>query len=405
MIIVKRKEIEDLVDIQKWLLIFGRRKTGKTFLVRNYLKYDEYFFVKRNKEIMVGRSSMNYDTFIEVFSRMLDEGKTTVVDEFHRLGDDFQDYLHYSSSKKGRVIAVSSTLNLSKKLVSSHSPLLGLFAEYPIQIINLHDVLLELKKQKFSKKELVEMAILLREPLAIKYHPENKKPLEIYTQIMRTSKLLVPALVGEIFREEQRSLSAIYEGILRSVALGKQISSEISDFLFSSKLIDKNDPSMIQQYLGNLVSFGLLKKLNVHNKKHFYYKHASPLIYAYYYGDEKYNFSELSIDKQVIKDMLKVLYPKIVEDNIREFLANHFGLAESTIVEKDYDIDVCLLKFKKPEIIAEIKWKKKIDSEDIKKAEKSLSKIKAKRKILFVPDKKEVKIKTELEIMDITDFI
>lgn len=404
MVIVKRKEIGELKAIRKWLLVFGRRKTGKTYMVRNFLKYDEYFFVKRDREIMVGRKSMTYDTFIELFGRMLDDGKTVVVDEFHRLGDNFLDYLHYSASK-GKVIAVSSTLNLTKKLVGSHSPLLGLFAEFPIPILNLKDVILELKKEKLSKKDLVEIGMLLREPLVIEYFSKEKKPLELYTQIIKNSKLLVPALVGEIFREEERTLSAIYEGILRAVASGKQISSEISSFLYSSKLIAKDDPSVIQQHLNNLVSFGLLKKLHVYNKRHFFYKHVSPLILAFYYGDEKYNIVELKADDKVIADILEGLFPRIVEDTIREFLAMHFGLRESTIVESDYDIDACLLKFKKPEIVVEVKWKKKIDSKDVRTAEETLNKVKAKRRILFVPDKKEVKIKTDLEVMDVMDFV
>ena len=34
-----------------WILIYGRRKTGKTFLVRNMCRYDRYYFVTRTREI------------------------------------------------------------------------------------------------------------------------------------------------------------------------------------------------------------------------------------------------------------------------------------------------------------------------------------------------------------------
>ncbi len=47
-------------------------------------------------------------------------------------------------------------------------------------------------------------------------------------------------------------------------------------------------------------------------------------------------------------------------------------------------------------------WKK-IKKEDIQKAERNLLEREAKRKILFVPDKKG--ITTKLELMDVSDLI
>ena len=52
MMIIERIEVDEIKKIKKWLLIYGRRKTGKTFLVENFLKYDEYFFVKRDRTIL-----------------------------------------------------------------------------------------------------------------------------------------------------------------------------------------------------------------------------------------------------------------------------------------------------------------------------------------------------------------
>jgi SpoVK/Ycf46/Vps4 family AAA+-type ATPase len=45
-------------DIERWkktgerVLVYGRRKTGKTFFLKNFTSYDEYFFVKRDGEIL-----------------------------------------------------------------------------------------------------------------------------------------------------------------------------------------------------------------------------------------------------------------------------------------------------------------------------------------------------------------
>ena len=160
---------------------------------------------------------------------------------------------------------------------------------------------------------------------------------------------------------------------------------------------------MVQQYLKNLMDFGIIKKIEVYNKNKFIYKIGSPLINLFYYADEKYNISEREITAKEAENIIDNILPKIVEDVIREFAANKTGLTESVIEEKDYDIDACLLKFKKPEIVIEVKWKSKIEKEEILKAEANLGKINAKKKILFVQDKKG--INSSLEVMDVEDLL
>ena len=403
--IIHRPEEERRINMSnKWVMIYGRRKTGKTFLVENFIDFDEYFFVKRDRSIISKENnrSMNYTTFIEIFRRLLNEEKIVVVDEFHRLGNDFFDFLHHVK-KQGKLILISSTLFLSKELFSSRSSLLGFFTEAPIGLIKLEDCVRKLKKFKIDKKELVELSVLLREPIAIDYFDEKKWAREIFTEVLIGSIKTIPALIGEIFAEEERSISGVYEGILRAIANGKVVSGEISNYLFSRKLIKKDDPSIIQQYLNNLANFGIIKKIKVYNKKRFVYKHVSPLVRIFYYADEKYNISEREPLEKEIKEIVDDVLPKIIEDDIREFLARRYGLRESIIESDDYDVDACLLKFKKPEIVAEIKWKKEIKKRDIIKAEKNLSRVESKRKILFTPDKRNLSSNV-LEIVDISDF-
>lgn len=401
MIIERPDEVQKIKETKKWILIYGRRKTGKTFLVNHFIDYDEYFFVKNNKGIISkNNESITYETFIEILKRVLDDNKTIVVDEFHRLGDDFFNFLHFIN-KKGKLILISSTLFLSKKLISSKSALLGILAENPIGLISLKDTLRVVKKQRFSKKESLEIAILLREPIAIDYFDEKKEAREIIALVLLSSIKTIPALIGEIFAEEEREISAVYEGILRAIALGKVVSGEISSYLFSKKAIKKDDPSIIQQYLNNLVSFGIIKKIEVFNKKRFIYKLLSALSKIYYYADEKYNISERKITEKELVPIIDELMPRLVEDNVREFLAEKYGLKETVIESKDFDIDGCLLKFKKPEIVLEVKWKSLI-KEDIKKSEETLKKIEAQKKFLFVFDKKNVH--STLKVIDVEDI-
>lgn len=412
MIIERPAYVKKIKETKKWTLVYGRRKTGKTFLINNFISFDEYFFVKADKTILTKESrQISYETFMEVLKRSLHDTKVVVIDEFHRLGTDFFDFLHFTK-KEGKVILVSSTLFLSKKLLASNSALLGLFAEVPVEIISLKDVLHALRNYKFSNKERLELAILLREPIAIDYFNVKKKAREIIADVILGSLKTIPALIGEIFFEEEREMSAVYEGVLRAISLGKGVSGEIANYLFSKRLIKKDDPSIIQQYLNNLLSFGIIKRIEMVNKKRFVYKLKSSLARIYYYTDEKYNLSERTVSEKELAMIIDEIMPRIVEENVREHFAEKFGLREGVLEGKDYEIDACLLKFKKPVMAIEIKWKKMRKADVIRSVE-TVHKVACERKVLFVQDKsdktiketmKEIDVEKKLEIFDVDDL-
>jgi AAA+ ATPase superfamily predicted ATPase len=397
MIIIKRNEAEIINSIDKWILVYGRRKTGKTFLIKNFVKHDKYFFVKRGKTI-INEYEQSYDSFKELLKEYLRNNKTIVIDEFHRLGDDFLDYLH-SLSPHGKVILVSSTLYLSKKMFSSKSPLLGLVAEVPVRLIPLDLCIKEISKLGFGKKETVEISIFCREPITIQYIKKGKSSQQIMKEIFFTTLNTVPALLGEIFFEEEKNLSQVYEGIIRSISIGRNKSGEIANYLFSKKLITKENSSMIQQYLKNLLDFGIIKKILIANKNEYFYEIVSPLMKLYFYADEKYNFSE-EPNMEKAKIILQELLPKLVESNIREMIASKQGLREAIFCEKDKEIDIFLLKFKTPFVIGEINWGKPC----LKEINQSIEKLgQYKDSFVIVPDKK--KFDKNPRIKDVFDFI
>jgi uncharacterized protein len=406
LLIERPSEVKRINSTRKWILVYGRRKTGKSFLVENFISYDDYFFVKRDRSIISKRDDqiISYESLKELLKRGMEDDKTIIVDEFHRLGGDFQDFLH-AARKGGKLILISSTLFLSKKIMGSGSPLLGFFAENPVWLIELKDTIAALKKYKLTKKALLELAVLLREPLALEYFEEKTPPDDLFVKVLQGSVRTVPALVGEIFIEEERGISSAYEGILRAIANGKVISGEISSYLFSRGLVKKDDPSLIQQYLENLIRFGIIRRVKVLDKNRFTYKHSSPLARLFYYADDKYNISEKPANPPELRRIVDEILPKVMEDQLREFLAASLGLDEAVAEGKDYDVDACLLKFKRPTVVVEIKWKDNIDEEDVRKAENSLDRVNADEKWLMVPDKNEVRIKTKLKIVDAMDFI
>jgi AAA+ ATPase superfamily predicted ATPase len=99
--IIERKEDVEKIKNAKWVLVYGRRKTGKSFLVENNIKYDEYFFINRDRTIISKNENAvkNYETFIEILRRGLEEEKIIVVDEFHRRGNGFLDFIHSTKNQ------------------------------------------------------------------------------------------------------------------------------------------------------------------------------------------------------------------------------------------------------------------------------------------------------------------
>ncbi len=406
MIIHRPLEEKELKNVAKWTLVFGRRKTGKSFLIQEFIHYDEYFFVNRDRTILsTGNGKevqVDYATLVEIMKRALESGKTVVIDEFHRLDYKFLDYLH-AMKKSGRLILLTSTLFLAKKLLSEKSPLLGLFHEKQIYIIDLNDCISSLQHRRLDKRELLETAIMLREPINVAYFDSEKNIQEGCAEVLKGSVNAVPALMGEIFLEEERGLSKIYESIVRAVANGKVVSGEISSSLFSKGLIPKDSPGTLQPYLATLVNIGLLKRIEVYGKNRFVYKVPSPLMRLFFYADEKYGISQRRMTDAEALRIVSGLMPRLVEDNVREHLAYKFGLMEAIAESKDHEIDGLLMKFKRPEIAIEVKWGQKISSAEITRAEQVLGATNAKRKMLFVPDKTSVSSRA-LEIIDPEDL-
>lgn len=401
MIIERPKLTRRIKESQKWVFLYGRRKTGKTFLVENSVPYDDYYFVNRNRTILDKNSNkvLSYETFTELFRRNLGDNRTVIVDEFHRLESGFLDTLH-SMAKRGKLILITSTLHLGKKLLSSNSPILGLFNEIKVDIIDLSDVIAELRKYNLTKRELMELSIIAREPIAIDYLM-LKSPMKTIRNVVLGSVHTVTSLVGEIFNEEDRTLSMIYSGIISAIAVGNTNSGKISSYLFSRKLIQKDDPSIIQAHMSNLVEIGILRKLKVFNKNRYSYRIASPLARLFYYASEKLGLSERNVPDKQIDEVIKLLFPRIVEDNVREFLAGKYGLNETIIEEKDYDVDGYLLHHKRPEIALEVKWTAKLDK--IETIREKLISVGSRRHILFLQDKGDLQV-SGIELMDPADL-
>ena len=386
MIIHRYTDIERLKNTPFPILVYGRRKTGKTFLVKHTIN-GKYFFVRRDRSILHEKKTIREETLRELIEERDKRGEISIIDEFHRLGEEFMDYLHYTSPKN--VILITSTLNLAKHLLSSSSPLLGLFSEFRVDLIDERDILRNLKEKEIENK--VEKAVYLREPIMARFF--NGRNL---LTLLNNLKLTVPSLVGESFIEERKRFSERYEAILRAIALGKHRASEMSSFLFSNGLIEKESVSEVKQYVENLISLGYVKKVRDYFSRRNYYYIVSPIVDMYYYLDEKYGFSEMDLDKKYFAERL----PFHIEQFFSSLFAKLFSLREVKINKPDMELDISLVSFNKLKVVGEVKWKNRLTVNELKKIEDKLNRFECKR-ILVVKRRDALPYEPEgIEVFD-----
>lgn len=400
--LIRKEDIKRWKRAGKWTLVYGRRKTGKSFFVRHFIPWDRYFFVGRGGEVLEGDEQLPYDAFLHVALEGLKNGKTVVIDEIQRLPAQFHDRLH-ALGVTGELIAVSSTLWMAQKLLSKQSPLLGLFSEFKMGLIDERDVLSHLSLHIKDPKRLVELATYLREPWLLPFWEKGGE--DCLLSMAADTKMTVPALIGEIFSEEQRQLSAVYEGILRAVADGKRVSGEIASSLFSRKVIGADNPSLVHPYLHTLHRLGILEKTPVFGKNRYTYAQVSPVLDLYYYLDEKYGFTERELPDPQIGRILQEKMPLHVEQFFGNLLSKLLGLGKTSLSGRDYEIDIALTDFKRLKVVGEVKWKHRLSKADIQRVEEVLGKFDC-RRILIVPERSALPSEpTNIEVWDLAAIL
>ncbi len=338
-IAIPRMEVHE-VERKGWVLLYGRRKVGKTFLVRNFVKHTHYFFVERAGPILMandGFKTISYETFKALIHELLkDERNVVVVDEFQRLPDDFTDLLHFAREKRAKLILLGSSMRVVKNVLSARSSLLGLVRPVKLDLIKPSDILKVFKG--------VDELVFLRDPWLIQFYEGSVK------DAVKSGFASVRGLIGEIFIEEDRELTETYEGILRALAVGNVFPKDVSSFLGKTS-------SDVKSFLANLLEMGLVKRIKVFGKKRWIYRISSPIVDLFYYLDTKYGLSELSVDNRTFESAYEEKLPKYFEDFVRTALAEKFGGEEEVMLSPE--VDAIITVRGKAVCCAEVKMKAK----------------------------------------------
>ncbi len=402
--IIYRDEANEIKKIKGWLLIYGRRKVGKTFLIKNFLDYDVFFSVNRDGSVSAEKFALSIVNNMEDFSRavveLLSSERTVVIDEFQRLPESVLERIS-SVHPKGKLILSGSSMRVIKKMFGSKSPFLGLAMQYRLGLIRPANILKELSK-KMDAPQAIELAPYLADAWTIPFLREEGSSAKSIYNILRYSKFTIPALVGEIFTEEEREYTRVYEAALRLMGAGEWNYKNIASMLASRKLIERADSSLVLPYIKNMAAMGLAEPLHLYSSKKKMYRLASPIMEAFFYLADRYGFGEADASFEEVKPTIEKLRNLAVQHFIGDLFASAYYGRKEYYVTSSNELDFIITARNKPVIAGEVKWGR-YNNSDVKKFMEKSSFVEA-EKVFITKKKREASI-DGVKIVDAKDLL
>ncbi len=320
-IVVRRREVNNLNNA--WTLVYGRRKVGKTFMLRNFYNWDYYIHVGREGIIWIEGYDINkfsnIEHFMEFIINALKRGKRIVVDEFQRLPKFVLERIS-TVHPKGTLILSGSSFRVVRDILDARSPLLGFLRELPIGLIHPQDLLREIS----NRKDFLDYMVYLRDPWLIPMFEGKFILRDLYNVVIHVPHT-IPSLIGEIFTEEDRKITSTYGGIIECVGSMNGNASQIASILYNRAIISKDSPSSVAPYIKNLVEMGIIKEVKIYRKKRSIYRMVSPIFSVFYYLWDKYDMEIHIPSFENMKENIARIHSICYEDFIVELLANVMG--------------------------------------------------------------------------------
>jgi predicted AAA+ superfamily ATPase len=350
---------------RRWMLVYGRRKTGKTFLIKLVRKPDLHLVITRGRNVIYVRregfvETLDYKKAIEMATSYLSSGKEVFIDEFQRLPPEYWDALS-TFHPIGTLILAASSFGIVEKIFDRRSPLLGLLKPVKLSIISMPDTIVSLLPRLTARSSIL-WSVVLRDPWIIPYADEyidKTAPWEFIRREYKGIIMSAKGVIGEVFGEEDRKLTKLYEETLKLLGTGVWNTKEIANILYSRELLENPSPGTITGLLDKLEEIGLVTKIKLWKTRgaRYYYKHTSPLLSIIYGLAGKYGLDEIetSIDEKWILE----LYARELAFSLGELIAEyHNGIQSYSILpgqKGDMDIVVLDKKNKLPKICYEVK--------------------------------------------------
>ena len=374
-IIVRRPVLEDFLRRRGRRLLYGRRKTGKTFYTRMTLRDYRYYIVRRD-----GSFYDPIDDYSAGFASVVREcrlGEKIIIDEFHRAPEDFL-YTIQAGECRGDLVLLTSTIHYYTRLASgADSPLLGMFKAMRVGLVSPVDLL--------ASPEV--SGIVSSKPWSLLEVQFYQEPVWIGSslhEVVYGAYDFTQAIIGEVLAEEDIAYTRRLHGILAAVAAGKTRLSETAGHLYANRLIPTPSTGHVVKYLDQAVRVGLLERIPVHGaRRRGVYRHYSPVTYTGMYLQERYNYYDTVPTRDGVR-MAEDIAHVLLEVFMERLLSELYGLRPVKILNPE--VDVALARGRRVVVVAEVKWRRDIRKSDIARAEENLARVPAPVRLLIVPD-------------------
>jgi len=398
--IIIRSDSIQIIKERHWILLYGRRKVGKTFLLRELCKFENYYTIKKDLSVISNEGTIQVEGMVKKIKNQLSNNQKVVIDEFQRLDEGIFEELSLQHPK-GKLILSGSSLRIIKKFFDPRSPFLGFFTPIKLGFIKPSDIILNLHK-KIQHEYLIGLCTFLREPWLIPIY-NNEETLNFIYELVIKSKQNITGLIGEVFTEEERELTKKYEAILYLIGEGIWNTKELTSILYSRKLIPDPSPTHLIQYLKNLEEMELVESIKLYKTKGRYYRLISPLMNIYYYLDSRYDISNRTISLEEIRPTLQNIINLEIQNFIADLFAEIYEGRKEYFVSPNKEIDFIITKRNKLEIIGEVKWKI-TNLEDVSKFKENSKRFNGKKVLICKKSKYKIN-NNSIEIIDVQNLI
>ena len=388
-IFVEREELEEFLSTGGRKLLYGRRKTGKTFYARRKLRDYEYYIVRRGGLFYNPESQEEYSA--HAFIKICSKADNVIIDEFHRAPMVLHDAIQAGECPSDLLLITSTLHYYTRYTQARDAPLKGLFLAHKVGLISP----LDLVRHKWRWKEpgLYERLVYYQEPTLIGRELGD---------IMLYSAEAAWSLVGEVLAEEDYQATRRYHYILQAISAGKTRLTEISSYLYSRGLIPTQSPAHITKYIEAMTRIGLIEKIPVWgSKKKTIYRHVSPLTHTAYYLEAKFGITDYPVSRKQILQAAESLIPSLIEVFIERLVTSDCGGRPVKILKPETDIAIASRN--KLLIAAEVKWRNQVRREELAKAQENLSQVNAETKLIIT--KKKPQWSTKIPIVTLGELV
>ena len=335
---------------QSNILIYGRRRIGKSYLINQALnnydgikvyyqckKIDIKNTLKELSNIIKKEVNIPYPLQFDDFDMLLDflfqyPNKIVLcIDEYGYLHESLkgidsiiqQKIDKYKNSSNLKLILLGSSLDIMKNLIEKENPLFGRF-----------DLVINLKEQdyyessmyynSFSNEDKVMLySVFGGEPYFNSKIDETKTALENIIDLMIRKDSIGELFVEEIIKNEMNKVSNSYD-VLQTIALGSKKHEDIKNKAYIEST------ASLSQILNKLIKIDVVEKVmpinDENNKKKTLYNIKSNIIKFYY----KYIYKNLSVRENmdsfifykifILDDFESKFIPSIFENITKQYL-------------------------------------------------------------------------------------